>query len=161
MSQYIAALMRGMPVKTDLPLMAYGMEGTCKINPFCAFPRRFHAMSEADGAGTLARTRYETANYLKFTALLKPVVTYQFLRTEAFQSFRELGNCFTVAFVIDKALVRARSCKRAARSRIPRLRLGGCPGPRCTAARRRHDHRAHGTAHRPAVWMGKYVSAFA
>lgn len=27
MSQYIAALMRGMPVKTDLPLMAYGMEG--------------------------------------------------------------------------------------------------------------------------------------
>ena len=27
MSQYMAALMRGMPVKTDLPLMSYGMEG--------------------------------------------------------------------------------------------------------------------------------------
>jgi hypothetical protein len=26
-SQYIAALMRGMPVKTDLPAVSYGMQG--------------------------------------------------------------------------------------------------------------------------------------
>jgi hypothetical protein len=47
------------------------------------------------------------AVYIKFTALLEPVIKYQYLRTEAFQAFRELGNCFTLAYAIDKALVNA------------------------------------------------------
>ena len=50
-----------------------------------------------------------TATFRKFTLLLQPVLQYPYLKTEAFQAFRELGNCFTVAFVIDKVLVRGGS----------------------------------------------------
>jgi len=46
---------------------------------------------------------------MNFAAKLQPIKDYEDLRSHVFQAFREVGNFFCFAYLLDKALVRVLS----------------------------------------------------